>query len=877
MALNIKYSPGFTGECYQQLPSGRSLVGSTAVSDGGLLEILELRLGLPSRSPEGKRRAIEYRKALDRQRKGSFYEESFSRDPLGTASTMLGWRDILLLAGWDPGKTWGQTRLKTISALERDFDSASYPGMSDRWLKVLSAVRSGNPFSAGDRIEVFRQASMLPKVIASVLELLGDTVDWSKGEVSGTALDIKDKIASGKAEILSFDEYSDALEWACTLAPETGEAIVNRDGMRLNAALRRNRLPQLSARMENGNPGIPQIFKLGLSLLMEPLNAHNLLGYLQLPVMPLPSGLARMLSRALLRDNGLGDTWEKAVGEYEKNLDDNGRKDVEKKLKKYLYSLLDARRADGQVSVDAARDFCRNICDWARGCMAEEEETAEGPFFGVLATECEDMIELLSPEGSTMDGDRFDRYVRQIYAPCSVRVDRAGLSCLPVVESTECFADTPKRIVWLSCNGELGTAWPYGFLTAAETGELNANGTAIPEKADFTRYDFARMVDCLNGADSVTLCRSAYDCGETQKEHPAVTLFKKAGAPVRAMDKKTWGGSVRKFTPIKEIAMGRDMLGGFSRTESPTSTECLASYPFDYYLENVLGLKDQRQTVLKDETLTLGLVAHRVFQELMDDCGKDIGKMQNALKAVSDVGEDPFVGRVRKAATKVGATLLLPSSSILFGSFCGTLKDSLSSLLQVLKNNRLTPFASEEGFEVDLGGELGKMKGSVDFIAENTEGDLVIIDFKYSTGAKYIQKLREDTAVQLELYSLAMENKYPGKKVVATGYWLFKINELHTCSRLLGGTGVVHEEMSVSRIPLRKRIENSMRFRREEFGTGYLEILEECEVDGTSYYSGIEQNDLLPLPVSGKKNPKKFSPYSSGTSTTHEVLKERLK
>ena len=868
MAHTVRYSPDFTGDCYQNLSSGRCLLGYSVLADAGLLELLELRLGLPSQSPSANARAIEYRKALSKHVAGSFYEDSFRRDPLGTAATILGWRDTLLMAGWDPALPWTSPRLAALSVIERDFASTTCPGAADRWLKVLSALSSGIPFGKGDRVEVHAPREVLPKVIADCLDALGTVVDWNPGKASGGKLDI-----SGRpVRIVSFTEYADALEWASEQTFAPGTAIINRDGMRLNAVLRRHQMPQLSAWLDGSNPGIPQIFKLGLSLLVDPLNAHNLLSYLQLPVTPLPSALARKLAQALLRDNGLGETWDAAPGKFMKDLSDDEKKDTADRLYRFLFSMLDARRSDGQVSVTAAESFCREVSAWARGCAAADEELPEHPFFGVLASECEDMLTLLSEEGALMDAELFDKYIRQIYSPSSLRVDKVCLGGLPVVRTEGSIIDAPEHLVWLSCNGDLANAWPYAFLSAQEKTELKN----IPEKSVFASAVFARMVDRLNAAAEVTLCESSYDRGEALREHPAVTLFRKAGAPERRIDPKAWNGPVSSFTPRLDIDMSMDMLGTFSRTESPTSIEKLTEYPFDYYLEDFLGLRDASAAALKDESLTLGLVAHLVFRELVEDGHFDMAEITAILNRPADGEDDPFIDRVRRAATKVGAPLLLPSSTTLFRSFCATLRKSMDVLLDVLKRNGLTPFRCEEPFDVDLGGELGKVRGSVDFIAKTAAGDLVIIDFKYSTGRYYIEKLREDTSVQLEVYSLAMEKKY-GLRVAATGYWLFKLNELHTCSSLLAGPHVIVEPKKANPVPLRQRIEKSMLFRRDEFRSGHFEILEGYEVMGTPYYGATDTMGLLALPVEGKNKPVKKYVLSSTTKTAHEVLKDNLK
>lgn len=868
MALKIKYSPGFSGECYQRTMAGISILGLSSVNDSGLLESLELRLGLPSWSPEGMTRAIAYRKALTGRKDQAFYSDSFNRDSLGTSASLLDLRDTLLMAGWDPSKDWKSDRLRTLSILEKAFDSRALPGEADRWRIVLSTLREcGNPFHTGDIIEVHKSKEVLPQVIVNVLELLGETVDWTPGKTDDISLNLTGKDAS----ILSFVEYSDALEWIAGNGEKSGTVIINDDGMRLNAVLRRHGKAPVAANMESGNPGTPQIFKLGLSLLIEPVNIHNLLAYLQLPISPLPAGLARMLSRKLINANGLDEGMEKAIEDYSKSLPENDKKKLSENYNKYLGFLLNARRGDGKVSLSAARAYCKNIAEWATTRAVLSGDKPEQAFFQVLVAECTDMINLLAEEEEVMDTEQFDRFVRQLSRPYSGKLESDQLGSLHTVRSLGNIIDQPDNIIWLSCNGDLGNRWPYESLNASEIKELRNNGIIVPDKSVYAGNDFREMVNRLNSAKSITLCRSCYDKGEAMKEHPAVTLFRKAGVAETAMQSKTWSGPVTHFTKSRDYSVQKDLLGDFSRSESVSSIEKLIQYPFDYYLEYVLGFKDASSNTFKDETPTQGTVAHLVFKELAEESDMNLDNMERLINTEDKEGNDGFGSRVRRAATKAGATLLSPSNSINFTSFCGTLKESIRALIKVLRDNRLKPFACEKAFDVELGDTLGRTKGSVDFIAETLEGELVIIDFKYSKGKNYIDKLREESSIQLEIYTRAMRQTYPEKKVIATGYWFFKTNELHTCSTFLTGENVVIEPVTGNKKPLIERIEELVQFRKNEMKNGYLEIYENENISDTNCYTMHGDTGLLHY--KGNREPKKEPPFTP----THSVLKDDLK
>ncbi len=74
-----------------------------SVGPHGFLSLLELRLGLASKPASAAGRIVQYREFLQNAAsiKPRFYTESFAKDPLAVAETLLRWRDELVLAGWD--------------------------------------------------------------------------------------------------------------------------------------------------------------------------------------------------------------------------------------------------------------------------------------------------------------------------------------------------------------------------------------------------------------------------------------------------------------------------------------------------------------------------------------------------------------------------------------------------------------------------------------------------------------------------------------------------------------------------------------------------------------------------------------------------------
>jgi len=96
-------------------------LGYATVGPLGMLGILEAQLGVPVVAASQSERIVQYRDCLYRaDEPGRFYHRSFAADELGTAATLLGWRDQWHLNGWsaDLGGA-GSQRLRDMAAVEQ--------------------------------------------------------------------------------------------------------------------------------------------------------------------------------------------------------------------------------------------------------------------------------------------------------------------------------------------------------------------------------------------------------------------------------------------------------------------------------------------------------------------------------------------------------------------------------------------------------------------------------------------------------------------------------------------------------------------------------------------------------------------------------------
>jgi ATP-dependent helicase/nuclease subunit B len=106
---------------HDDLPAGSAHLGRPVWTASQLLANLELRLGLP-RAPSAQAVRVQHWSRrmtdLEAEHPGQFYARSHRMDAIGTAETLLGWRDELVMAGWNGDVIpEGGARIETLREL----------------------------------------------------------------------------------------------------------------------------------------------------------------------------------------------------------------------------------------------------------------------------------------------------------------------------------------------------------------------------------------------------------------------------------------------------------------------------------------------------------------------------------------------------------------------------------------------------------------------------------------------------------------------------------------------------------------------------------------------------------------------------------------
>jgi hypothetical protein len=306
-------------------------VGRSALGPLGLLNVLETHLGLLRAPVSQSERVVQMRQCLRAAMTAPrFYARSFEADELGSAATLLGWRDMWFEHGWSGTLAAGAgasagNRLADMVAVEALASSAVAPGLGQRLADVASALQHRRPQI--ERIELLDPLADFPLAWRRVLQHL-PVVDASMVEPagrSGTMLrDLQDALChardgerasrlawrgDGTLRVVRAETVLGAAQWQA-MQMRQGHAshvvVAPSGGSLLDAALAAADRPRLGlAGASTLRPAL-QLVPLAMQLLWAPLDFSALLQFLTHPLHPIHPMARRRIAERLADAPGIG-------------------------------------------------------------------------------------------------------------------------------------------------------------------------------------------------------------------------------------------------------------------------------------------------------------------------------------------------------------------------------------------------------------------------------------------------------------------------------------------------------------------------------------------------------------------------------------------
>jgi hypothetical protein len=325
---------------HDDIEPGAARLGCPAWGRAQLLANIEVRLGLPRptharavRVQRWSRRMAE----LEAANPGRFYARSYALDPIGTATTILGWRDELVTAGWDgdPIPNGGE-RLETLRELTIDTDLP--PGTADRLRRVEDELRASRT-RVFDELLLAEARTLWPgrwQRIFALFEEFGTPVTTREASFEPTAGDSdlerlqallrgdamggRGMRGDGSIVVLRAETPWELGEAASALLRAWGDpstAVVRSGEERpLDYSLAAHGFA--SQGLEAKSPWRPalQLLPLAVELAFEPRDPYRMLELLTLPMGPFHGLTGERLAGALAKAPGIGGpAWREAKEE----------------------------------------------------------------------------------------------------------------------------------------------------------------------------------------------------------------------------------------------------------------------------------------------------------------------------------------------------------------------------------------------------------------------------------------------------------------------------------------------------------------------------------------------------------------------------------
>lgn len=776
--LTIRLAPGVV----------RPLLRRSCLNDycGGpetLLEWIETQLGLPIARIHQASRVSEFAAALDAANHPLF-AASLKADRWATAAELLSRRDELLLSGWDEGDSDAHPALVRALAQVVAGRKFLFPGEAERLRRVLAALDAGQVLPPHrcllhDRPEAWppvwqnvlarMHVAGAPKQIAhapkdSALQkaqsfLLGDAM--TEVEPDATFRHVRTRSEAAAVEFIAA---------ALAKSPDTISTTViccedDELALRLDACLSRIGLPTTGASAWSRAHPVLQVLPLSLALCWAPVDPQVLLGFLTLPVLPIPRKAASKLANALTREPGLGSgEWDQAVADL-----CTEESDADGKLRERLDAWFQCERTPrgSEMPSRLVRTQCGLVARWASSRAALLEEDAEAPpglieALHAAAGQAALLGELAECQGESLSEPQLARLLEEALAKGAETNPFIEAEGGPIRVRSLSEIDGPcDRLIWLGpgTGDTAGCRWSSGQLR-----ELRAAGVFID--------DGSKVLSSLRSAETRGYCHVKESFlavvlpQDLEKRwHPlwlAVRglLSKSEAEPPLVLEDLVMTGDAtalapfgfehhnvvieppQKARPLWNIPAG---LLADRDTVSASELQDRLACPLKWTLHYPAKIRPGSMAALPDDHQLKGTFCHSIFERIFGGGGE-----LPALNAAVAQALAAFDERLPLDA----APLAQPNKYLERQRLRGQIENATRILVSTLASGGYRIV----GIEVELAGNaFGKpLNGWIDCVAKRDNGEEAIIDFKYGGRSKYHALIAEGRAVQLATYAYGL-------------------------------------------------------------------------------------------------------------------------
>jgi hypothetical protein len=826
----------------------RDALGESTVGPLGLLNILETQLGLTRAAPAPAERIVQMRECLATAHNGArFYEKSFKVDELGTAATILAWRDLWYEHGWDglapPEST---ARLRDMSALDALALSRVFPCIGQRLNEIAALLPLRRPQI--ESIEHLEPLAELPltwqRVLAqlpatpvramptiplapagSVLHALQSAALQMAESNAGTKIPWRD---DGSVCIVRAESALAAARWMAAqarLSPRADRVLViEQSGTTVDAALAAMDQPLLGASESSAFRPALQLLPLVLRLVWEPLDFSALLQFLTHSDGPIRSFARRTLAEKIASQPGIGGTaWQDAIETIQAHYATDGA-EVIADIEFWLQSPRFA--ANQHAPLELIEGRVARLAQFFRKRMADPDamRRAAGAAGHQQATAVEHALNALRTQGVTgVAAETLDRLVSQATAAgCDNPNLRAEASARCYVRAPSAVIEAFDEVCWWHMSAvPLAKRYPW---SPRELQQLRGMGVALPD----TRIVLQRQargwlwpILAARGRLTLVLPRTG------EEVHPAWLMLSSLMEHPTVIDVEgvlTGGSSTHGIAAVPHRSLPQQRrwwrlpagsIHDWERSASYSSLNQFFNSPCQWALNYPAQLKPSALFEVPGNFQLLGLLAHRVVEQLYrhdDAISWPVRRVHQWF--------DPALDRI---VHEEGAVLLMSGRRADLESFRMQFRASLAQLHESLQAAGAIAVEPEKSLAGDT--PLGSLRGISDLLVTLANGRQALIDMKWAGNTKYRKQLNHQTHIQLAIYARLIENNTSAWPAVA--YFILQRPELLTTAAAVfpGVTPISPPGTSTSL--LWDRIMATWAWRRAQIEAGSLELVME--------------------------------------------------
>lgn len=840
----------------------------------GLLNVLETQLGLLRQEPSGADRVLQYRELLKRlDRSERFYHQSLGVDELGTAASLLAWRDQWHLHGWRDAQVAAlnhspSRRLRDMAALEDQVPGKLSPSVGERLASVDSALQT---LSARiNHLTLFEPLSWWPVAWQRVLARL-NPVERSpvgapapEGTMLGQlqrALLATDTASTAAPRLHWRDDGSVRVLQAETgwlaarcltgvLADEPADTLLCAPTVGvLDEVLAAAHLPRQGFKEPSALRPALQVLPLVLGQMWRPLDLYGLLQFLTHPICPVPRVARHRLAQMLAQSPGIGQgpAWERAMKEIEAECASGTTSWPAVRERIRLWVEHERHDPVQGAPLPVLTERLHALAKYLQGRLKDPDPARQVAFNSGLSQTLtlQRALQALALQGDTHIGAQS---LQTLLAQATAQggsnpLLTAQVGACRTISHPGAATETAEQVVWwqLQAPGQLASH-PW---SRAEIADLQTAGVLLPDMTELLARDAQHWLRPVLAAKRRLVLILPPPGTEV---HPVwlllESLFEKGHGPqAQAMESALTDPSLQPVAhrPLPGHRRWWTLPAGVNlprrATESFSSLESFLFNPFLWVLRYPAALSPSSVLDVSDGVLLYGNLSHHLVERYV--------QRPDALTQADALFDPWFDAAFETLVSQEGAVLLMPGRQEELASLRRRLKVALQQLRQQWRAANVVSVVSEEKLEGQFTG--GAIQGYGDLLVTRADGQQAIIDMKWG-GKTYAEKLAENRHLQLVLYGEIVRQR-SGRWPQLAYFSLSSGDLLATDRSFFPQARLVRKKNEMAEdgpAQLWQRFLVSWQWRRQQLDQGLIEVVLDDEKDADPPDEGLRTEVLNP-------------------------------